>query len=171
MDVLHKHPKYVRGIDGCTTQAFPGATIARLADFVSNGRINSKNIYFVIVHVGTNNVSSSQSVDTILSYYGDLIHKIKSKTDAKIIFTSLLPRLVDFKLSERKLNKVNSELRRLCNRRSLLFCNLIVHFYTITNQTCLFTHPKIDSTKKFLEQSYSERKLSLLSNISVYRLF
>jgi hypothetical protein len=79
--------------------------IARLADFVSNGRINLKNIYFVIVHVGTNNVSSSQSVDIILSYYGDVIHKIKSKTDAKIIFTSLLPRLVDFKLSERKLNK------------------------------------------------------------------
>jgi hypothetical protein len=62
--------------------------------------------------------------------------------------TSLLPRLVHFKLSERKLNKVNSELRRLCNRRSLLFCNLIVHFYTITNQTRL-THPKIDSTKNF----------------------
>jgi hypothetical protein len=58
MDVQHKHPKYVRGIDGCTTQAFPGATIARLADFVSNGRINLKNINFVIVHVGTNNVSS-----------------------------------------------------------------------------------------------------------------
>ena len=50
-------PKYVRGIDGCTTQAFPGATIARLADFVSNGRINLKNINFVIVHVGTNNVT------------------------------------------------------------------------------------------------------------------
>jgi hypothetical protein len=60
-----------------------------------------KNINFVIVHVGTNNVSSSQSTDTISSYYGDLIHKIKSKTDAKISFTSLLPRLVDFKLSER----------------------------------------------------------------------
>jgi len=44
--------------------------------------------------------SSSQSVDTILSCYGDLIHKMKSKTDAKMIFTSLLPRLVDFKLSE-----------------------------------------------------------------------
>jgi lysophospholipase L1-like esterase len=63
-----------------------------------------------------------------LSYYGDLIHKIKSKTDAKIIFTSLLPHLVDFKLSERKLNNINSELRRLCNRRSLLFCNLYRSF-------------------------------------------
>jgi hypothetical protein len=113
-----------RGIDGCTTQAFHGATVTRLADFVSNGRINLKNVNFVIVHVGTNNVSSSQSVDTILSYHGDLIHQIKSKTDAKIIFTSLLPRLVDFKLSQAKLNKVNSELRRLCSRRSLLFCNL-----------------------------------------------
>ena len=60
-----------------------------------------KYINFVIVHVGTINVSSSQSTDTISSYYGDLIHKIKSKTDAKISFISLLPRLVDFKLSER----------------------------------------------------------------------
>ena len=127
-------------------KAFPGATIARLADFVSNGRINLKILNFVIVPVGTNNVSSSQSVDTILSGYGDLIHKIKSKTDAKILFTSLLPRLVDFKLSERKLNKVNSELRMLCNRRSLLFVIYIVHFYTITNQTRLFKHLKMDST-------------------------
>lgn len=123
-------------------KAFPGATIARLADFVSNGRINLENINFVIVHVGTNNVSSSQSVDTILSYYGDLIHKIKSKTDAKIIFTSLLPRLVDFKLSERKLNKVNSELRRLCNRRSLLFCNLYRSFLHNNKPDPSFYAPK-----------------------------
>jgi hypothetical protein len=80
---------YVRGIDGCTTQAFPGATITRLADFVSNGRINLKNVNFVIIHVGTNNVYSSQSVDTILSYHGDLIHRVKSKRDVKIIFSSL----------------------------------------------------------------------------------
>ena len=104
-------PKYVRGIDGCTTQSFPGDTLARLTDFVSNGRINLHNINFVIVHVGTNNVSSSESIDTILSYYGDWIHQIKSKTDAKIVFTSLFSRLVDFKLSERTL-KGNSELIR-----------------------------------------------------------
>ena len=132
MNVQHKH--------------FLGATITRLADIVSNGRINFKNIYFVFVHVGTNDVSSSQSVDTSLSYYGDLIHKIKSKTDAKIIFTFLLPRLVDFKLSEIKLNKVNSELRRLCNRRSLLFCNLYRSCLHNNKPDPLFTHPKMDST-------------------------
>ena len=93
-------------------------------------------------HVGTNNVSSSQSLDTILSYYGDLIHKIKSKTDAKIIFTSLLPRLVNFKLSERKLNKVNSELRGLCNRRSLLFCNLYRSFLHNNKPDSSFYPPK-----------------------------
>ena len=86
--------------------------------------------------------SSSQSVDTILCYYGDLIHKIKSKTDAKIIFTSLLPRLVDFKLSERKLNKVNSELRRLCNRRSLFFCNLYRSFLHNNKPDPSFYAPK-----------------------------
>jgi hypothetical protein len=86
--------------------------------------------------------SSSQSVDTIVCYYGDLIHKIKSKTDAKIIFTSLLPRLVDFKLSERKLNKVNSELRRLCNRRSLFFCNLYRSFLHNNKPDPSFYAPK-----------------------------
>ena len=49
--------------------------------------------------------SSSQSVDTILSYYGDLIHKIKSKTDAKIIFISLFPRLADSKFPKKNLIK------------------------------------------------------------------
>jgi hypothetical protein len=32
--------KYVGGIHGCTTQAFPGATIGRLSELVSSGRIN-----------------------------------------------------------------------------------------------------------------------------------
>ena len=88
-------PKYVGGIDGCTTQTFPGATIGRLSELVSSERINLRLVDFVIIHVGTNNISSPQSVNTIMSYYGDLIHKLKSKTSAKLVFNSILPRLVD----------------------------------------------------------------------------
>ena len=61
-------PRYVRGIDGCTTQVCLWATITWFADFVSTGRIDLINVNYVIVHEGTNNVSSSQSVNTILSY-------------------------------------------------------------------------------------------------------
>jgi hypothetical protein len=65
-------PKYVGGIRGCTTQAFPGATIGRLSELVSSGRIHLRLVDFVIIHVGTNSIFSPQSVNTIMSYYGDV---------------------------------------------------------------------------------------------------
>ena len=128
-------PKYVSDIDGCTTQAFPGATIGRLTELISSGKVDLSSVDFVIVHVGTNNVSSPQSVDTILSYYGDLIHAVKRRTYAKLIFTSILPRLVDHKSTVAKVTKVNSELRKLCRRNHLLFCNLYRSFCIIICQT------------------------------------
>ena len=52
-------------------------------------------------------MSSSQSVNTILSYYGVLIYKLgKRIIRAKLIFTSILPRLVDHRDSESKVCKV-----------------------------------------------------------------
>jgi hypothetical protein len=128
-------PKYVGGIHGCTTRAFPGATIGRLSELVSSGRINLRLVDFVIIHVGTNNISSPQSFNTIMSYYGDLIHKLKSKTSAKLVFTSILPRLVDHIKTVNKVNKVNSELRKLYKRNNLLFCNSYNFFYIIIRLT------------------------------------
>ena len=92
--------KYVSGIQGCTIQAFPGATIGmlKLSSFLLAD--------FIIINVGTNNVSSSQSVNTILSYHGDLIYELKRIIRAKLIFTSILPRLVDHRDSESKVCKV-----------------------------------------------------------------
>jgi hypothetical protein len=49
-------PKYVDGIRGCTTQAFPGATIGRITELLSRGKINISNIDIVVIHVGTNNI-------------------------------------------------------------------------------------------------------------------
>ena len=80
-------PKYVDGIRGCTTQAFPGATIGRITELLSRGKINISNIDIVIIHVGTNNISSAQNVDTIISYYGDLMHKLRYK---KMLILSVL---------------------------------------------------------------------------------
>ena len=63
-------PKYVDGIRECTTQAYPGATIGRITELLSRGKINISNIDIVIIHVGTN-IASAQNVDTTISYYGD----------------------------------------------------------------------------------------------------
>ena len=105
-------PTYVSGIHGCAIRASPGANIGRLAEHVSSGRVDLSSLDFVITNIGTNNVSSSQSINTILSYYGDLIHKLKKITSAKLIFTSILPRLVDHRDSEFKVCKVNAELNK-----------------------------------------------------------
>jgi len=63
-----------------------------------------------------------------MSYYGDLIHKLKSRSRAKLVFTSLLPRLVDHYKTEKTITKVNAELKVLCRRKHFLFCNLYKHF-------------------------------------------
>ena len=55
-----------------------------------------------------------------MSYYGDLIHKLKSKTSAKLVLTSILPRLMDHVKTVNKVNKVNSELRKLCKRKKIV---------------------------------------------------
>ena len=49
-------------------------------------------------------------------------------TRAKLIFTSILPRLVDHRDSEFKVCKVNAELKKLCRRTHLLYCNLYRSF-------------------------------------------
>ena len=82
-----------------------------LSSFLSV-RVNLSSVDFVIINVGTNSESSSQSVNTILSYYGDLIYKLKRMTRTKLIFTSILPRLVDHRDSESKVFKINAELKK-----------------------------------------------------------
>jgi hypothetical protein len=67
-DILYKHHyKYVDGIRGCTTQAFLGATIGRITELLSRGKINISNIDIVIIHVGTNNISSTAILSSNLN--------------------------------------------------------------------------------------------------------
>ena len=57
-------PKYVDGIYGCTTQAFPSATIGRLSQLVSSRRVNLSSVDFIIIQIGTtcNNISNGDSI-------------------------------------------------------------------------------------------------------------
>jgi hypothetical protein len=56
-----------------------------------------------------------------------LIHKLKSRSLAKLVFTSLLPCLVDHYKTEKTITKVNAELKVLRRRKHFLFCNLYKH--------------------------------------------
>lgn len=78
--------------------------------------------------MGTNNISNGHTVNQMLSFYGDLIYALKSKSSAYIIFTSIIPRLCDFHKSEEKVNLVNSELKKLCKRRNINFSNIYRSF-------------------------------------------
>ena len=60
--ILASIPKYVDGIYRCTTQAFPGATIGRLSQLVSSGRVNLSSVDFIIIQIGTNNISNGDSI-------------------------------------------------------------------------------------------------------------
>jgi hypothetical protein len=71
-------------------------------------------------------VSSSQSVNTILSYYGDLIYKLKRIIRAKLIFTSILPRLVDHRDPESKVFKLQKGCTRLAAANDKVY-HLLAH--------------------------------------------
>jgi hypothetical protein len=47
---------------------FTVATIGRITELLSRGKINISNIDIVIIQVGTNNISSAQYVDTSGSF-------------------------------------------------------------------------------------------------------
>ena len=106
-----------------------GATIGRITELLSRGKINISNIDIVIIYVGTDNISSAQNVDTVISYYSDLIHKLKYKTNAHSVFTSILPRLCDPDKTVNKINKVNLELKKLCIRKKVQYTNLYRSFF------------------------------------------
>lgn len=63
-----------------------------------------------------------------MSYFGDLIFKLQCKTSSKLVFTSILPRLVDHKITQQRVNKVNAELKKLCKRKHILYCNIYRSF-------------------------------------------
>jgi lysophospholipase L1-like esterase len=161
-------PKYVDGIRGCTTQAFLGATIGRITELLSRGKINISNIDIVIIHVGTNNISSAQNVDTIISYYGDLIHKLKYKTNAHIVCTSILPRLCDHDKTVNKINKVNLELKKLCIRKKIQYTNLYRSFLLNNRPDSSLYAPRDGLHLNFAGTSLLRKKfINIIKHVSV----
>ena len=124
------------------------------------------NIDFLIIHVGSNNIAIHQSVNQIISFYGDLIHYIKWKTSAQIVFTSILPRLCDFHQTERMVTKVNVELKSLCKRRHISFSNIYRSFlYKNKPDPSLFA-PKDHLHLNFSGTALLRKKLFINSGVA-----
>ena len=101
-----------------------------------------------------------------MSYYGDLIHKLKVKLvqiSFYFYFTQEHIKTVN------KVNKVNSELRKLCKRKNLLFCNLCKSF--LYNN---YPHPTLFAPKDGLHLNYAgtyflrQNIINIIRHLSVH---
>ena len=102
-----------------------------------------------------------------MSYYGDLIHKLKVKLvqiSFYFYFTQEHIKTVN------KVNKVNSELRKLCKRKHLLFCYLYKSFfYIIIHLTLPYFAPKDGLCLNYAGTDLLRKKIiDIIRHLSVY---
>ena len=120
--------KYVSDIPHTTVQAFRGANIARLVHKIDNKKasISAKH---TIVLIGTNNVTSSRSVQQIMSSFQDLITKISTKSSTNLIICCIIMRPCDLHddPEETRMKEINRDLEALCKKRKVSF----LHTYRI----------------------------------------
>jgi lysophospholipase L1-like esterase len=83
--------------------------------------------HFIIIHVGTNDINSHDklSLDQIISYFNNLITVIRDISPTHIVFSSILPRPVDYSQTSGKVKLVNQRLEAKCKERKCQF----VHSY------------------------------------------
>ena len=107
-------------------------------------------------------------MDTIISYYGDLIHKLKYKTNAHIVFSSILPRLCDHDKIVNKINKVNSELQKLCIRKKVQYTNLYRSFLLNSRPDSSLYAPRDGLHLNFAGTSLLRNKfINIIKHVSV----
>jgi len=117
--------KYVSEIRDASVVSFSGINIVRLTKEIQWGQIdiNAKN---VIIHVGTNDINSSD-VGAIMSSFNNLISVIRQSSKANIVISGILPRPVDWDRSNDKVKAINKLLVGLCKDRKIRF----VHTYKV----------------------------------------
>lgn len=114
------------GIWFTRVHAFPGINLVRLTTKIQRDP-SLVNKPFTIIHVGTNDVNSHDklSVDQILSYFNNLITVIRSISSTHIVFSSILPRPVDYSQTSSKVKLLNQRLEAKCKERHCQF----IHSY------------------------------------------
>lgn len=111
--------KFIKNMNTCGVQAFPGATIQQLTMKVKLGYVEFHSFKNIIVHVGTNDVVKCD-VQQIVHKYDLLISAIQKKApNAKIFVSSVIPRPKDCDELQIKLSLINAEIRLLCRQRGI----------------------------------------------------
>ena len=90
--------------------AFPGTTIERLTSKLKRQQDLVQNAAFVLIHVDTNDVQT-RSPAIIRHLFELLVNQILSiMPNARILISSILPRLRDFDQTSAKIRSINNDL-------------------------------------------------------------
>ena len=111
-DSLIKNVKSWRKTNGdkgiqCDITPFRGCTIDRLTDKIRRGRIEIGKYKKIIIAIGTNNITQSKT--QMKFHLTELVDEIKQKNpEAKVIYSSILPRPKDHSDTWEKILAINS---------------------------------------------------------------
>ncbi len=82
--------------------------------------VDSRNEY-VLLHVGTNDITGSLLEDEIVAMYSDLISMVRVKAECKVLVSAILPRPIDHDVTGNRLKSINNKLASLCHTRKATF--------------------------------------------------
>jgi len=107
--------KHLGDLPGVTKKVVRGACIEDFGDLIMSGDLDLKGMDAVLLHIGTNNLARNYDARAVLIEMGSLIRLIK-KINEKIhvVVSGILPRLIDFDLSDRVIKEYNKLLTRVC---------------------------------------------------------
>ncbi|MPD04728.1 hypothetical protein E2C01_100433 [Portunus trituberculatus] len=112
---------------------FPGTGLDDITAAYDDVTSNSENSTRFVIHAGTNDIHSSDSVE-LPDKYRLMIKQLISKTNgSNIVVSGILPRVGASSLFYDKAFRTNNRLKTLCAEESVLFINLWDHFYFDTH--------------------------------------
>jgi lysophospholipase L1-like esterase len=107
--------KHLGDLPGVTKKVVRGACIEDFGDLIMSGDLDIKGMDAVLLHIGTNNLARDFNAHAVLVEIGNLIRLIKKINDnIHIVVSGILPRLVDFDVSDRPIKEYNKLLSRVC---------------------------------------------------------
>ncbi len=123
-----------------TLRYFRGKTLSDIGDFIENGSIRLQGFETIMIHVGTNDVSNlmrhNSTVKAELRLYDFSFLKLMDYTDivqgfialvniirqynrrAVIVFSGIIPRVVDHSRSDPIIRAVNKDIQSFCESHS-----------------------------------------------------
>ena len=114
--------KHVHSIRHTTMQCFRGANIRQIQTVIQNSEA-SIDFKYTILHVGTNDIPSSLTVQEIMSLYENLITYIRSQSYTRLIISAIIPRPCDSysNAAVKRCKDVNKALENVCINRKVQF--------------------------------------------------